>query len=137
MRDQIAAVDKRYFIGLASPSAAAIIAGIVWLGHQGEVTLPVAFAAALITTVTGLLMVSNIRYNSFKDLDFRGRVPFVVMLLIVFIFVVITLHPPLVLLFAFLLYGLSGPALWLWSRRASVRKRFARSKPSAKESPEE
>jgi CDP-diacylglycerol---serine O-phosphatidyltransferase len=127
---QIGAADKRYFIGLASPSAAAIIAGIVWLGHQGEVTLPVAFAAALITTVTGLLMVSNIRYKSFKDLDFRGRVPFVVMLLIVFIFVVITLHPPLVLLLGFLLYGLSGPALWLWARRAAVRKRFARSKPS-------
>lgn len=115
---QIGVVDKKFFVGLASPPSAAILASIVWTGHSGDVSTPVAVAAALITTVAGLLMVSNVRYVSFKDIDFRGRVPFVVMLLVVAVFVVVSINPPIVLLCMSVTYGLSGPVMWLWRRRA-------------------
>ncbi|WP_111643317.1 CDP-diacylglycerol--serine O-phosphatidyltransferase [Marinimicrobium alkaliphilum] len=123
---QIGSVDKRYFIGLASPSAAAIIAGVVWIGSSAESDLLTAMAAAIITPLVGLLMVSNFRYSSFKGLDLRGRVPFVVMLAVVFVFVIVTLHPPLVLLTGFVLYGLSGPAVWTWRRRESIQAGWQR-----------
>lgn len=118
---QIGVVDKRFFVGLASPPAAAMLASMVWLGHNHEPDIFLAAAAALITVLAGLLMASNIRYSSFKDLDFRGRVPFVVMLLVVLVFVVISINPPLVLLAMSLTYGLSGPLLWAWRRRHAWR----------------
>lgn len=119
---QIGVVDKKYFVGLASPPAAAILASIVWFGHGQDVAQPTAAFAALITALAGLLMVSNVRYVSFKDIDFRGRVPFVVMLVVVGVFVVVSINPPLVLLCMSVTYGLSGPALWVWRRRKMLRR---------------
>src|SRR5690554_2131117 len=118
---QIGVVDKRFFVGLASPPAAAMLASMVWLGHNYEPDIFLASGAALVTVLAGLLMVSNIHYSSFKDLDFRGRVPFVVMVLVVLVFVVISINPPLVLLVMSLTYGLSGPLLWAWRRRHTWR----------------
>ncbi len=106
--------DNSYFTGLASPAAAAIIASAVWvcydLGWAGE-ALPgeVSVVAALLTGLVGLLMIANFPYNSFKGVDFRGRVPFVVMILVVLAFGLVTLDPPLVFLLAFLAYACSGP----------------------------
>lgn len=128
---QIGQVDKKYFVGLASPPAAAIIASIVWSGHEGEVTTLTAAAAALVTALAGLLMVSNVRYYSFKDIDFRGRVPFVVMLVVIGVFVVISLNPPVVLLCMSVTYGLSGPAFWLWQRRKTLFPESARAEAGA------
>lgn len=125
---QIGVVDKKYFVGLASPPAAAIIASIVWAGHRGDVALPTAAGAALITVLAGILMVSNVRYMSFKDLDFRGRVPFAVMLLVIVVFGVITINPPVTLLLMSVTYGLSGPALWIWRRRDCLRGKLGRPK---------
>lgn len=132
---QIGVVDKKYFVGLASPPAAAIIASIVWTGHRGDVALPTAAGAAFITILAGLLMVSNVRYVSFKDLDFRGRVPFAVMLLVIVVFGVITINPPVMLLLLSVTYGLSGPVLWAWRRRDCLRallgKRKSKPKPES------
>src|SRR5690606_26781592 len=89
---QIGVVDKKHFVGLASPAAAAIIASIVWTWHNSEMGQLAAIPAALITALAGLLMVSNFRYSSFKNIDFRGRVPFVGMLLIVFVFAVLLIR---------------------------------------------
>jgi len=109
---QVAVADKNYFQGLASPAAAAVIAGAVWVGDDYQLTgVVVNWAAALLTILAGILMVSNIRYYSFKTLDLRGRVPFVAMLIIVLIFVLISIDPPQVLWGVFLLYALSGPIL--------------------------
>lgn len=103
-------VDKRYFEGLASPAAAAIVMGFVWVCGDYEVQgSEVSWAAWIITLVSGLLMVSTIRYYSFKALDLRGKVPFVALLLIVLIFVLVTLDPPTVLFLVFAGYALSGP----------------------------
>ncbi|HSS65127.1 MAG TPA: CDP-diacylglycerol--serine O-phosphatidyltransferase [Gammaproteobacteria bacterium] len=111
---QLGTADKRFFQGLPCPMAAAVIAGLVWLatdyGASGKAMLPFAFAA---TILTGLLMVSNTRYYSFKDLDLRGRVPFVSVLAVVLVFVFISSDPPLVLFLASLGYAISGPVLTL------------------------
>lgn len=107
---QIGIADKRYFQGLASPAAAALIAGMVWLGVSHEINgQDYNYIVCFITAVAGLLMVSNFRYNSFKDLDFKGRVPFFVILIIVLAFVVIATNPALVLFLIFTAYAISGP----------------------------
>jgi CDP-diacylglycerol--serine O-phosphatidyltransferase len=126
---QLGTADKRFFQGLPCPMAAAVIAGLVWLatdyGASGEAMLPFAFAA---TVLTGLLMVSNTRYYSFKDLDLRGRVPFVSVLAVVLVFVFISSDPPLVLFLASLGYAVSGPVLTLVHVR---RRRLQRSSGAA------
>jgi CDP-diacylglycerol--serine O-phosphatidyltransferase len=65
------------------------------------------------TALVGLLMVSNIRYHSFKDVDFRGKVPFMVMVVVMLGFAVVLWQPPLVLFLGFLAYAISGPVLTL------------------------
>lgn len=115
---QVGTEDKRYFQGLPIPAAAAVIASMVWLGN--EYAIPgdyVAVIAAIITVFIAMLMVSNIRYHSFKQLDLKGRVPFVAILVMVIIFVLISLDPPKVLFVIFFCYGLSGPILTLWTLR--------------------
>ncbi|WKD50270.1 CDP-diacylglycerol--serine O-phosphatidyltransferase [Microbulbifer spongiae] len=113
---QVGTVDKGVFIGLASPTAAAIVASMVWAGHEVEVGPILAVIAALVTAAAGLLMVSNFRYTSFKRLDFKGRVPFVMMLAVILVFSLVTIDPAGVLLTLAILYTLSGPLLWLWGR---------------------
>lgn len=113
---QIGVVDKKHFVGLASPAAAAVIAAIVWTWHKADIGELGAIPAAFITAVTGLLMVSNFRYSSFKSFDFRGRVPFVGMLVVVFIFAVLLIDQSRILLLLSMGYALSAPAQWIWAR---------------------
>jgi len=122
---QVGSADKHYFIGLPSPSAAAIMAGLVWVGNDlgmhGNQLLWLAF---IITIGTGALMVSNIPYYSFKQVDLRGRIPFVAMLAIVLVFVFASLDPPKMLFTGFLVYGLSGPVVTFLRRRQRARRRI-------------
>ncbi len=124
---RIATTSKRYFQGLPSPSAAGIIAGMVWVCH--EYTLYgywVSVIAAIITVAAGLLMVSNVCYRSLKDLDFKGKVPFVTLLVIVMIIVLVAIDPPQILFLVFSLYGLSGLFFagsgWWRKRRRRARR---------------
>ncbi|MEJ2094230.1 MAG: CDP-diacylglycerol--serine O-phosphatidyltransferase [Gammaproteobacteria bacterium] len=112
---QASTADKRYFQGLPSPSAAALIAGTVWCGEYFSINGVASFTlfAFPATMVAGILMVSNIRYHSFKRFDLRGRKPFVAGLVIVMIFVLIASEPPLVLFLLALIYAVSGPVLTL------------------------
>lgn len=118
---QIGTIDKAYFRGLASPSAAAVMAGFVWLctDYQWKGSTLV-LPAWLITVATGLLMVSQFRYRSFKDFDLK-RIPFMTALIVVMVFVLVSIDPPQVLFFVFLVYSLSGPVLSL----VHLRKRRA------------
>jgi CDP-diacylglycerol--serine O-phosphatidyltransferase len=110
--------DKRYFQGLPSPASAAVMAGAVWLGVDNGVSgATVAWLAGLITVACGLLMVSNLRYHSFKQVDFRGKVPFIVVVGVMLFFAVVLAQPPIVLFVIFAGYALSGPALWAAGRR--------------------
>lgn len=109
---QVAVADKRYFQGLASPAAAAVIAGAVWVGDDYQLSgVVLNWGATILTILAGVLMVSNIRYYSFKTLDLKGKVPFVALLIVVLIFVLISIDPPQVLWSVFVLYALSGPVL--------------------------
>ncbi|MCU4675676.1 CDP-diacylglycerol--serine O-phosphatidyltransferase [Catenovulum sp. 2E275] len=108
----VGTADKRYFTGLASPAAAAIVSGMVWLGADYEFN-PDTFGvfAMIITALSGLLMVSNFRYSSFKEIKWKERVPFIAILLMVLVFVIVAFEPALVLFSIFSLYALSGPIL--------------------------
>ena len=106
--------DKRFFTGLPSPSAAAILAGFVWVMVDNEVPGgDVAWVALVLTTAAGLLMVSNILYHSFKQIDFKGKVPFFAIVAVMLAFAVILSEPPMVLFGLFFAYTLSGPLLAL------------------------
>lgn len=72
---------------------------------------------ALYVALAGVLMVSNVLYYSFKDIDLKGRIPFMKLALIVLAAAVVATNPALLLWLLFLLYSLSGPLLWLWRRR--------------------
>lgn len=114
---QIGSADKRYFIGLPSPAAAGLIASFIGLVHvmniEGTWT---ALMLAGLTVFAGLSMVSNVYFYSFKDIDFRGRVPFIVLFTVMLGLVAVSLDPLVVLLSCFLLYALSGPVMALWRR---------------------
>ena len=121
---QIGKVDKRFFVGLPSPAAAAVVVGMVWVFHDLEVLgRNVQMPALLLTLAAGLLMVSNISFYSFKDFDLRNRVPFLAVLAIVLLFALIMLDPAKVLFGVFLLYALSGPLLWIWRRYRKLQRR--------------
>jgi CDP-diacylglycerol--serine O-phosphatidyltransferase len=106
--------DKSYFQGLASPAAAAVVVGLIWNGDliKEYVSIPVLQYIALATTLfAGLLMVSNVRYHSFKAVNWRSKVPFFTILLFVFGLVLVSTKPALVLFAIFLGYSISGPVM--------------------------
>jgi len=108
---QIGVADKRYFVGLPSPAAAACVAGFVWVSvDQGFTGEELAIPAAVITLLAGLLMVSNVLYSSFKEVDFKHKVPFTVLLTGVLVLMFASFDPPKVLFAGFVIYLLSGPA---------------------------
>ncbi|MDP3420080.1 MAG: CDP-diacylglycerol--serine O-phosphatidyltransferase [Thiobacillus sp.] len=107
--------DKRFFQGLPSPAAAALIAGFIWVMVEYGLTGDDArWLAAAIALFGGLSMVSNFRFYSGKEINLRKSVPFFVILLIVLAFILVSTSPPEVLFGAFVLYGLSGYADALW-----------------------
>lgn len=117
---QVATAEKAYFRGLPSPSAAGVLAGLVWaatdLGLTGESMVYVAF---VLTISMGLLMVSNIRYYSFKEFDFKNRVPFVAILIVMLVYAFASIDPPKVLFSGFLIYAIFGIVYTL----VGIRKR--------------
>ena len=134
---QAATEDKRFFQGLASPAAAALIAGMVWLGdsYQLQDGAGVVIFTLPLTVIAGILMVSNIRYHSFKEFDIRGKVPFISLVLMMLGFAVLLWHPPLVLFLLFLSYAVSGPVLTLIQlrRRRAERQQGVASEPEGEE----
>jgi len=121
---QVGIADKRYFQGLASPAAAAVVMGAVWFCEIYDIAgVDVTYAALLLTLSAGLLMVSRFSYYSFKDLNFREKVPFVTLLAAILIFIFLSLRPATVLFSFFFLYMMSGPvvSLFRWNRKRSRR----------------
>ena len=118
---QVAHVDKRWFIGLASPAAAGLMASFIWTCQEfawpGE---DLRYAALALTVVSGLLMVSRIRYSSFKGSGTgpkADRVPFFSSVIVVAVLIALWIAPAVTLLASTALYALSGPLLWLRRRR--------------------
>src|SRR3954468_5149975 len=117
----IAVVDKRFFQGLPSPAAAALVVGFIWvmdtLGWRDVAQVEwLRWCAFAVTLYAGLTMVTNVPFYSFKDVSFRRTVPFVVIVAIALGFAVLAYHPPLVFFSLFLIYGVSGYGVYAWRR---------------------
>ncbi|MDP3252528.1 MAG: CDP-diacylglycerol--serine O-phosphatidyltransferase [Hydrogenophaga sp.] len=112
-----AVVDKRFFQGLPSPAAAALVAGFIWLMTELEIPAKeVTWFMFALTLYTGLTMVTNVPFYSFKDLSLKKSVPFAAIVLVALGIAVINIHPPTVLFGLFVIYGLSGYALYAWRK---------------------
>ncbi len=111
----IAVVDKRFFQGLPSPAAAALVAGFIWLMDDLRIGgADFRWLSWIITVYSGLTMVTNVPFYSFKDVNFKKSVPFIAIFLIVLIFVAVSSDPPKVLFGLFVIYGLSGYGVFFW-----------------------
>ena len=126
---QLETADKRYFQGLPCPPAAAVVASFIWVCYQNnDSSVLVSITAACIAIIVGVLMVSNVRYYSFKDFDLKGKVPFLYVLLIVIAFVAVALNPSLMLLVGSMIFALSGPCQTLYALQRMRKQRKKASK---------
>ena len=117
----IGVVDKRYFQGLPSPAAAALVMGLIWVaddaGLRGVTKIDwLAWTAFAVTLYAGLSMVTNAPFYSFKDVSFKQSVPFIVLVAIALGIAVINIHPPIVLFALFCIYGISGYAVYAYKK---------------------
>ncbi len=109
--------DRRYFVGLPTPAAAGIVASVVLLLGNDEISRWQGAAMAAGTYVVAVLMVSTFRYYSFKEIDFARRRPSGVLLLVVLAVIIVATHPQWFLFLLFSAYVLSGPTRPVWARR--------------------
>ncbi|HEX4241003.1 MAG TPA: CDP-diacylglycerol--serine O-phosphatidyltransferase [Steroidobacteraceae bacterium] len=120
--------DKHYFEGLPSPSAAAIVAALVWLvSDRIQIGLPGLILAFLVTACAGALMISRFAFNSFKQVSPTARVRFTYIVFVPLCFICIFLHPPLTLFALFGGYAVSAPLVWTYRK---LRRRSRRMPPS-------
>ncbi len=116
-----AVVDKRYFQGLPSPAAAALVAGFIWVVTDfGSVGGQWTWAMFVVALYAGLTMVTNVPFYSFKDIQMKRSVPFVVIVLIAIGIAVINIHPPIVMFSLFVMYGVSGYVIYFWRKTKGI-----------------
>jgi CDP-diacylglycerol--serine O-phosphatidyltransferase len=117
-------VDKRFFQGLPSPAAAALVIGFIMMMIDPDISViprKVEWVSWCITVFAGLTMVSNVPFYSFKDINFRKSVPFIAVFLIALVLALLAIDPPKVLWPIFVIYGLSGYAVYVWQRAKGKR----------------
>lgn len=118
--------SNRYSQGLTTTMAAGLIAAFVWVGSDYGLPAtrePIAILIGILTILVAVLKVSGVRYRSFKDLNLRKTVPFIVIIIIAMVFVLIAFDPPDVLLLLFAAYVISGPIITLWGLLKHSRRR--------------
>ena len=122
---QVGMADKRYFQGIPCPAAAAIVAGFIWVIEDNHLVADhiLVILFALFMLAVSVLMVSRVRFHSFKDVHWQGRVPFVSLLILVLLFACVAFEPPEVLFTLAMIFGFSGPILTLWNLRQRKLKR--------------
>jgi CDP-diacylglycerol--serine O-phosphatidyltransferase len=122
--------DKRYFQGLPSTACAGWVAGTVWLISSYEIAGHyVAIPVAIMAILAAALMVSSIRYSSFKSIDFKGRVSFATAVIIVLLLTALAWYPPELLFSVFFIYALSGPTMTIWKLRKMKKHRRVGARP--------
>jgi len=121
---QVESADKRYFQGLPSPAAAAIPAGFIWIcleyGYDIEM---LKYVAIVLMISTGLLMVSNFRYSSFKEIDLKNKVPFIVAIIAMLAISFVMAQPQRMLFLLSVAYAASGPIVTLVLRKRKLQSR--------------
>ena len=123
---QLAVADKRWFTGLPSPAAAALVAGMIWVFNDYQVRGgDVKWLAAAVTLYAGVTMVTTVKFYSGKDINLRRMVPFSFAVVVVLALLLISIEPPIVLWGLMLAYGVSGYVMWgvqRWRREAQEKK---------------
>lgn len=114
---QLSVADKRWFTGLPSPAAAALVAGMVWVFNDYQIRGgDVKWFAAAVTVYAGITMVTNVKFYSGKDINLRRAVPFWVAIIFVLALLLISIEPSIVLWGVMLAYGISGYVYWVVQR---------------------
>jgi CDP-diacylglycerol--serine O-phosphatidyltransferase len=125
---QVGIADKRYFQGLPSPVAAALLASFVWLIETNNIDTGLeSFLALIFTLITGVMMVSNIRFESFKEFNLKNKVPFVTLLVVVLVLSIIALKPAMILfilVFGYILYGVIMTLVLLQRKRLARKEKL-------------
>jgi CDP-diacylglycerol---serine O-phosphatidyltransferase len=117
-----AVVDKRYFQGLPSPAAAALLAGFIWLMNDwGYKASSLAWPMFALTLYAGLTMVTNVPFYSFKDVSMKRSVPFAVIVMLALAIAVINIDPPTVMFSLFVVYGMSGYGVYAWRKTRGLQ----------------
>lgn len=117
-----AVVDKRYFQGLPSPAAAALLAGFIWLMNDlGYKATPLAWPMFALTLYAGLTMVTNVPFYSFKDVSMKRSVPFAVIVMLALAIALINIDPPTVMFSLFVVYGVSGYGVYVWRKTRGLQ----------------
>jgi len=120
-------IDKRFFKGLACPAGAGVIASIIWFAQDQSISgTAIKILFIIMMLLISALMVSNVRYYSFKDIDFKKSLPSIVALIVVLFFVGISLNPPLMIFIGFIIYTFSGPSYTLFLYRRITRANRAK-----------
>lgn len=114
---QLSVADKRWFTGLPSPAAAALVAGMIWVFNDYQVRGgDVKWFAAAVTVYAGVTMVTSVKFYSGKDINLRRAMPFSVAIVVLVALLLISIEPPMVLWGVMLAYGVSGYVAWLVQR---------------------
>jgi CDP-diacylglycerol---serine O-phosphatidyltransferase len=114
---QLSVADKRWFTGLPSPAAAAVVAGMIWVFNDYQVAGgDVKWFAAAVTIYAGVTMVTSVKFYSGKDINLRRAMPFSVALVFLLALLLISIEPPVVLWGLMLAYGVSGYVAWIVQR---------------------
>lgn len=117
-----AVVDKRYFQGLPSPAAAALVAGFIWLATETQLKgAELAWPMFALVLYAGLTMVTNVPFYSFKDVHFKQSVPFIFVVAIALVIAVIALEPATILSLLFVCYGISGYVIYAWRKAKGIQ----------------
>lgn len=131
----IGTVDKRWFQGIPSPAAAAMVAGFVWVMDDSKLNgADLNWFMWCITLYAGFTMVSDVPFYSFKDFHFKRSVPFLVIAALPLAYALVSQDPPKVLFGVFMIYGVSGYAFWIYNTLTGRKVSITKSQPAASES---
>lgn len=115
--------SKRFFEGLPCPAAAAVIVSMIWTGSTNLdiIGAHISIIVAIVTLLMAILMVSSVPFYSFKEINLKGPVPFIMIIIFIALCVVVAMNPPPVLFIGFFLFTLSGPITYLFIRKQRRR----------------
>jgi CDP-diacylglycerol--serine O-phosphatidyltransferase len=115
-------VDRRYFQGLPSPAAAAVLTGFIWVINDAGISgTQVAWVMFGLSLFAGLTMVTNAPFYSFKDVQMKKSVPFATIVFLALLIAVINIHPPIVMFSLFVAYALSGYVIYAWRKAKGLQ----------------
>ena len=108
--------DRRYFVGLPAPSAAAMLAAMAFYSPTRVTAPALSYGVVVMVVMLAILMISKVRYRSFKNIDLRARHPYPRVAVLAIGFALVANAPQTVLLLMAAIYLASGPTEKLWQQ---------------------